>query len=39
MGGDWKFLAMATGASCEYACTNKCPVLDRNITDEMWSTI
>ena len=41
MGGDWKFLAMATGidsASCEYACIwCKCPALDRHITDESWS--
>ena len=41
LGGDWKFLAMATGidsASSEYACIwCKCPALERHITDEKWS--
>ena len=43
LGGDWKFLAMATGidsASCDHACIwCKCPALDRYITDETWSII
>ena len=41
LGGDWKFLAMATGidsASSEYACIwCKCPALERHITHEKWS--
>ncbi len=41
LGGDWKFLAMATGidsASSEYACIwCKCPIDERCLTDKQWS--
>lgn len=41
LGGDWKFLAMATSidsASCDHACIwCKCPISERCLTDKQWS--
>ena len=43
LGGDWKFLALATGidsASSKYACIwCKCPALERHLSDQKWSML
>ena len=43
LGGDWKFLALATGidsASSKYACIwCKCPALERHLSDQKWSIL
>lgn len=43
LGGDWKFLALATGidsASSKHACIwCKCPALERHLSDQKWSML